>query len=64
MIPDIVYRIRCTVDVTRNERGAALVEWSLLVTLIAVLAIAATKLFGQSISGEYDNINSSITENT
>lgn len=64
MIPDIVYRIRCSVDGLRNERGAALVEWSLLVALIAVISIAALKLLGGSISSEYSDINSTFVENT
>jgi Flp pilus assembly pilin Flp len=51
-------------DVIRNERGAALVEYSLLIALIALIAIAALRLLGGQISEEYSGINSDIQANT
>ncbi len=44
-----------------DERGAALVEYALLVALIAVVAIAALTLLGTSISGKFGNVSSSIS---
>jgi Flp pilus assembly pilin Flp len=64
MIPDIAYQLRCTMDVIRNERGAALVEYSLLIALIALTAIAALRLLGGQISEEFSDINSDIQANT
>jgi len=64
MIPDIAYQLRCTIDVIRNERGAALVEYSLLIALIALTAIAALRLLGGQISEEFSDINSDIQANT
>lgn len=43
-----------------SERGAALAEWSLLVVLIAVVAILALTLAGQEVSGMYSDISSSL----
>lgn len=63
MIPDIAYQLRCKMDVIRNERGAAMVEYSLLVALIAVVAIAAIKVLGGQVSQEFSGINSDIQAN-
>lgn len=43
-----------------SERGAALVEWGLLVVLIAVVAILALTLAGEEVSGMYSGIASSL----
>lgn len=40
----------------RAERGASLVEYALLVGLIAVAAIGAMTLFGQKASGQFSLI--------
>ncbi|MDW3178602.1 MAG: Flp family type IVb pilin [Acidimicrobiia bacterium] len=64
MIPNIAYRIRCSVDVIRSERGAAMVEYSLLIALIAVIAIAAIKLVGGQVSQDFSEINSKVGANT
>ncbi len=64
MIPDIAYRIRCSVQVFRSERGATLVEYSLLIALIALTAIAALRLLGGQVAEEYSDINSNISANT
>jgi pilus assembly protein Flp/PilA len=37
----------------RDEKGAALVEYGLLVGLIAVICVAGATLFGQEISGAF-----------
>ena len=40
----------------RGEEGASLVEYGLLVGLIAVICIAAITTLGQGISGMFSNI--------
>ncbi len=44
-----------------DERGAALVEYALLVALIAVVAIAALTLLGGSIANKFGKVSSSIS---
>jgi pilus assembly protein Flp/PilA len=41
-----------------NERGAGLVEYGLLIALIALVCFAAVVFFGQSTSGQYSKITS------
>lgn len=41
----------------KNERGAALVEWALLVVLIAIVAMVAVTIAGEKVSGEYSSIS-------
>ena len=41
-----------------NERGAAMVEYALLVALIALVAIVAISTFGQTLGGEFTEIHS------
>jgi pilus assembly protein Flp/PilA len=43
-----------------NERGASLVEYALLVALIAVVCIAAVTLLGQNASSKLDTVGQSI----
>ena len=45
----------------KKERGAALVEYALLVALIAVVAIAAVRILGRTVSGQFSVINSTIS---
>jgi pilus assembly protein Flp/PilA len=42
----------------RSERGAALVEYALLVALIAVVCIAAITLLGQSADKKFSEVAS------
>lgn len=44
-----------------QERGASLVEYALLVALIAVVAIAAIRVLGTSVSGQFSVINNQIS---
>jgi len=44
----------------RDDRGAALVEYGLLVGLIAVVCIVAIKLLGTTIAGYFDAINAAL----
>jgi pilus assembly protein Flp/PilA len=43
-----------------DERGAALVEYALLVALIAVVCIGAITLLGNSASSKFSNVASSL----
>ena len=44
----------------RSERGAALVEYALLVALIAVVCIAAISLLGNSAKSKFSDVGGSI----
>jgi pilus assembly protein Flp/PilA len=44
-----------------EERGASLVEYALLVALIAVVCIAAVTLLGNSASSKFSSISTSIS---
>ena len=45
---------------TDSDRGAALVEYGLLLALIAVIAIAALTLLGGQVSDKYSSISSDV----
>jgi pilus assembly protein Flp/PilA len=45
----------------RTERGASLVEYALLVALIAVVCIAAVTLLGGNASSKFDSVANSIS---
>ena len=47
----------------RSERGAAMVEYALLLALIALAVVAAVNTFGSSLGGEYADINSTVESN-
>jgi pilus assembly protein Flp/PilA len=44
-----------------DEQGAALVEYGILVGLIAVICIAAVTIVGTQVSAAFSNIASSLT---
>ena len=44
----------------RNERGASLVEYGLLVALIAVICIAAIRILGTNVSTNFSQIASGV----
>jgi len=44
----------------RNERGASMVEYALLVGLIAVVAVVAISLLGTSITGLFNSANTCV----
>jgi pilus assembly protein Flp/PilA len=44
----------------RNERGASLVEYALLVALIAVICIVAIAFLGKSASQRFSTVGSSV----
>lgn len=43
-----------------DERGASLVEYALLVALIAVVCIAAVTILGKNASNKFNDVGSSI----
>ena len=43
-----------------DERGASMVEYGLLLALIAVIAIVAVKALGTSVSTKFSSVNSSL----
>jgi pilus assembly protein Flp/PilA len=45
-----------------KEKGASLVEYSLLVLLIAIVALAAVAYFGDELSSTYSDINSNLVD--
>ena len=45
---------------TRSERGASLVEYALLVALIAVVCIGAVTFLGNSASTKFSNVGTSL----
>jgi pilus assembly protein Flp/PilA len=44
-----------------SERGASLVEYALLVALIAVVCIVAVTLLGKSASSKFSSVGSSLS---
>lgn len=47
-------------SVVDSERGASMVEYALLITFIAIVAVVALTALGVTVSGEFDAINSGI----
>jgi len=47
----VLWQIR----IARAERGASMVEYGLLVALIAVVAVLAVKYFGGAVSSSFSN---------
>jgi len=45
----------------RTERGASLVEYVLLVSLIGVVCIAAITFLGKNASGKFSSVGSSLS---
>ena len=43
-----------------DERGASMVEYGLLLALIAVIAIVAVKALGGSVSDKFSSVNSAV----
>lgn len=44
----------------QSDRGASMVEYSLLVVLIAIIALVAVQLAGNELSGTYSEISSGV----
>jgi pilus assembly protein Flp/PilA len=43
-----------------DERGASMVEYGLLLALIAVIAIVAVRALGTSVSTKFSSVNSAV----
>jgi pilus assembly protein Flp/PilA len=48
--------------IIREEKGADLVEYVLLVSLIAIIAMAAVVLFGSRLTGSFNEVATSMTQ--
>jgi pilus assembly protein Flp/PilA len=48
---------------TKGERGASMVEYALLVVLIAIIALVAISLAGQNVSKAFSTIADSLGAN-
>lgn len=48
-------------NTSRSERGASLVEYALLLALIAVVLIAAVGVFGDSVGSLYSDADDAMT---
>ena len=44
----------------RKQKGASMVEYALLIALIAVIALVAVKTLGRSVSGKFSGIASTL----
>jgi pilus assembly protein Flp/PilA len=43
-----------------NERGASMVEYGLLLALVAVIALVALKALGTNVSAKFDTVSASL----
>ena len=48
-------RLGCT-----DERGASMVEYGLLLALIAIIALVAVQVFGNGVTEKFSSINSAV----
>jgi Flp pilus assembly pilin Flp len=46
---------------TKDEKGASMVEYALLVVLIAIVALVAVQLAGEEVSGTFSEIGSGLS---
>ena len=46
-----------------DERGASMVEYGLLLALIAVIAIVAVKALGTGVSSKFNDVKNSLSAN-
>jgi len=56
-VTSVVRRLQDLVRHLQTEDGQALVEYALLISLIALVAIGAVQTFGLGVSGLYSKIN-------
>jgi Flp pilus assembly pilin Flp len=60
ILSSLVCRLKALARRASAEDGQALVEYSLLLALIAVVAFGAVNEFGQGVSGLYEQITSGV----
>ncbi|WP_340122059.1 Flp family type IVb pilin [Methylobacter svalbardensis] len=46
---------------SKKEKGATMVEYAIMVALIAVVSIAMITLVGKSVNSTFQNVNNSLT---
>jgi pilus assembly protein Flp/PilA len=61
MLTSVEYVVAMLQSRTNSDRGASLVEYALLVALIAVVCIVAVTLLGQAASSKFSSVASSIS---
>jgi pilus assembly protein Flp/PilA len=49
------------VQLVINNKGQGLVEYALILMLIAIVVLVALQLFGVKLNNTYENINSGVT---
>jgi pilus assembly protein Flp/PilA len=49
------------IQLVKNNKGQGLVEYALILMLIAMVVIVALQLFGVKLNNTYENINSGVT---
>jgi pilus assembly protein Flp/PilA len=59
MIMDVFRYLQASLNI-KSERGAALVEYALLLALIAVVCIVAVTLLGKNASSKFSSVGSSL----
>lgn len=47
-------------NVLQNDEGATMVEYAIMVSLIAAICIAVVKTLGQNVSNQFSTMNASI----
>lgn len=54
--------VRCSTWVSsmREQHGASMVEYAILISLIAVVALIAVAVFGRAVSSEFSDISGSV----
>ncbi|MDD5633087.1 MAG: Flp family type IVb pilin [Methylococcales bacterium] len=48
------------IQLSNKQKGATMVEYAIMVALIAIVAIAAVTLLGQNVSGTFNSVASSL----
>jgi pilus assembly protein Flp/PilA len=56
--------LRCRFTLLRDETGASMVEYALLVVLIGILALAAVRFAGNEVGNVFNNIGENLRDAT
>lgn len=51
---------KALINVIRDDEGATMVEYGIMVALIAAVCIATVTTLGKSVNGAFSNVNASI----
>ena len=60
MLTSVEYVVAMLQSRTNSDRGASLVEYALLVALIAVVCIVAVTTLGKQASSKFDSVSQSL----